>query len=372
MKKRFLLVTAIAMSIAMTACQEDKQNSESSKEIATEVVPVESVAETAAESLISENSINNEAERNVSTHEYTIDNISFSVNETWEEYGGQEGSFIPPDRKSAYSLQGVSNLGSYTPETFYQSLILGYKTEHEIISSDEALSDFTTADGIQSKIGRIEMSKDNLFFSIDVLIVPQKNTVVTFASQTPDKSTLPIDIREITNTAKINIAQEDYIYGNTFIASDDSELCLNDNGEFIYYQSKDDHNKPYCTGKYEVYHGQDAIDKVDSMTDYGLTKEEQEQTLSANMNGYKLGGPTVMDYLYPDDSNNSDNLYQICKDSYYAVILHNEKLVESGNTSDMGNDSLYIGFYIPEINYADMINAGTANYVGWTLKGNTD
>ena len=226
---------AISMSVAMTACQDDKQDSESSKEIVTEIVPVESVEETASESLISENSNNSDTEKSASTHEYTIDNISFSVNEDWEEYSGQEGTFIPPDKKSAYSLQGVSNLGSYTPETFYQSLILGYKTEHEIISSDEALSDFTTADGIQSKIGRIEMSKDNVFFSIDVLIVPQKNTVVTFASQTPDKSTLPIDIREITNTAKINIAQEDYIYGNTFIASDDSELCLNDNGEFIYY-----------------------------------------------------------------------------------------------------------------------------------------
>ena len=103
-----------------------------------------------------------------------------------------------------------------------------------------------------------------------------------------------------------------------------------------------------------------------------LTKEELEETLSANMNGYKLGGSNISDFINSDDYYESDDIYQICKDSFYAVILHNEKLVDSGSTSDMGNDTLYIGFYISELEYADMLNVMTANYAGWTLKGQTE
>ena len=90
------------------------------------------------------------------------------------------------------------------------------------------------------------------------------------------------------------------------------------------------------------------------------------------MNGYKLGGSNISDFINSDDYYESDDIYQICKDSFYAVILHNEKLVDSGSTSDMGNDTLYIGFYISELEYADMLNVMTANYAGWILKGQTE
>ncbi len=369
MKKAFIIAAALSTMIITAGCgdKDENKNSRTANEIVTETVPVETQAEPSEESKTSENNEIKNTSKPVLTRECTIDNISFLADDSWEEYSGQEGTFAASDKKSFYCLQGVSELGSYTPKEFYENLLSDYKEEHEIISSDADLSDFTTADGIPSKVGRIEMSKDGVIFTIDVLIVPQKNTVVTFASQALDKNDLLMDIREITNTAKINIANEDYIYGKTFIANDNSELCLKENGEFIYYQSKDDHNGAYCTGKYEVYHGQEAIDKAASMKDYGLTKEEQEQALTANMNGYKLGGPTSADFLNPEEYYDTGDIYQICKDSYYTVILHNEKLVQDGSTSDMGNDTLYIGFYIPEIDYADMINAGTANYVGWTL-----
>ncbi len=370
MKKSFIIIAALSAMIITTGCgdKDENKNSRSVNEIVTETVPVEKQAEPSEESVTAENNENKNTAKPILTRECEIDNISFLTDESWEKYSGQEGAFAAPDKKSFYCLQGVSQLGSYTPQEFYEELLSGYKDEYEIISSDKTVSDFTTVDGITSKIGRIEMSRDGVIYTIDVLIVPQKNTVVTFASQVLDKNDLLMDIREITNTAKINIANEDYISGKTFIANDDSELCLKENGEFIYYQSKDDHEGAYCTGKYEVYHGQEAIDKADSMKDYGLTKEEQEQALTANMNGYKLGGPTSADYLYPENYYDTGDIYQICKDSYYTVILHNEKLVQDGSTRDMGNDTLYIGFYIPEIDYADMINAGTANYVGWTLK----
>ncbi len=86
------------------------------------------------------------------------------------------------------------------------------------------------------------------------------------------------------------------------------------------------------------------FDKLSTMEEYGLTKEELEETLTANMNGYKLGGSNISDFINSDDYYESDDIYQICKDSFYAVILHNEKLVDSGSTSDMGNDTLLYRF----------------------------
>ena len=302
----------------------------------------------------------------------TVDNVSFMVDSSWKPLNGHEGTFATPDEKNVYQLQGISSLGSYTPEEFFQHLKDIYSESNEIVRSDDTLTSFITSDNLESYIGRIDMKVNGIFFSIDVLIVPQKNTVVTFAGQSPSENDLSVDVRDITKTASFNIAAGDYISGNTFIAKDGSELCLGSDGEFIYYQSEEDHNKPYCTGTYEVYYGQEAFDKLSTMEEYGLTKEELEETLSANMNGYKLGGSNISDFINSDDYYESDDIYQICKDSFYAVILHNEKLVDSGSTSDMGNDTLYIGFYISELEYADMLNVMTANYAGWTLKGQTE
>ena len=75
-------------------------------------------------------------------------------------------------------------------------------------------------------------------------------------------------------------------------------------------------DRPYCTGTYEVYYGQEAFDKLSTMEEYGLTKEELEETLSANMNGYKLGGSNISDFINSDDYYESDDIYQICKDSF--------------------------------------------------------
>lgn len=365
MKKAFLPVLAVALSIALTACGNKKEDSESSEEISSEtsVTSAETTEETTEKSSISENIFTESSEVSAELQTCTVDDISFSVDGSWEPLSGYNGTFSTPQKTAVYQLQGVSCLGSYTPEDFFKTLLDEYSRSNEIISSDDKLTPFVTADGIDSYVGRIEMNVNNIFFSIDLLIVPQKNTVVTFAAQAADKDTLPVDIREITNTAEINIAKEDYITGNTFIASDDSELFLKDGGEFIYYQKADDHNQPYCTGKYEVYHGQEAFDKLESMPEYGLTEEELEQTLSANMNGYKR--PDITEFLIPDDYYRAEEVYQVCRDSFYTVILHNEKLVESDSTSNMDNDSVYFGFYIPELEYADMTNAATANHAGW-------
>jgi lipoprotein len=372
MKKFYLPILALALSVALTACGNVKKEStiENSDESSAETSVTSELSEETTE--INTEAFAEQATEVLSYQTCTVDNVSFMVDSSWKPLNGHEGTFATPDEKNVYQLQGVSSLGSYTPEEFFQHLKDIYSESNEIVRSDDTLTSFVTSDNLESYIGRIDMKVNGIFFSIDVLIVPQKNKVVTFAGQSPSENDLSVDVRDITKTASFNIAAGDYISGNTFIAKDGSELCLGSDGEFIYYQSEEDHNKPYCTGTYEVYYGQEAFDKLSTMEEYGLTKEELEETLSANMNGYKLGGFNISDFINSDDYYESDDIYQICKDSFYAVILHNEKLVDSGSTSDMGNDTLYIGFYISELEYADMLNVMTANYAGWTLKGQTE
>ncbi len=304
----------------------------------------------------------------------TVEDVTFSVAEDWEHMpmDGYEGTFMTPEQDAAYQLQGVSSLGSYTPEEFYQELKDFYTKSYDISKSDNALTAYSMPDGVACYVGHIEMTARNTLFSIDVLIAPQKNKVATFAAQCAAGNTFPVDIREVSSTAVFEVGTEDIVHGNTFTANDGSELCLSDDNTFLYYQSAGDHNGAYCTGTYESFYGQSAIDKLASMTEYGLTKEELEQTLASDMNGYTPGGSSPADFLDSEKSD-TDAGYHICTDTFYTVILHNEQMVKSsGETSAMGNDTVYLGYYIPELKLVDMLNANTANYAEWTLQGEAE
>lgn len=143
---------------------------------------------------------------------------------------------------------------------------------------------------------------------------------------------------------------------------------------YRYYRSEDDHENQYYEGVYEVYYGQTAVDKVVSMTEYGLTEEELNQVLSANMNGYVPGGSTPGDYLYYEGVlEDTRERYTVCLDTFYAVILHNQRLVYSpDNVREDGNSTLYIGFYIPELEMADLTNCNALSHTQWTFQGESD
>ncbi len=371
--KKFLAILSAISLISLSACENSEKvyekeviretvavndNSEEEVTAITEQAVMEKVTIATIEPMTTE-SIGIEEK----TQQCTVGSVTFSVPAEWQPLEENKGTFVSSNEKFIYQLQGESHLGNYTPEEFFDRLIEGYTLSYPVSYSDSELTSISIADGIEAKVGRIDMVVDNVFFSIDVLCVPQKNKAITFAVQAANENDIQTDIREITKTAKINIGTEDYITGNKFIASDSSKLCLDDDNSFKYYQSKDSKDI-YCYGTYEVYYGQSAFDKVTAMTEYGLTKDELEKTLNAGMDGYILGSADASSLLGEDADN---ELFHICKDTFYAVILHNENLVENGNTSSMGNNTLYIGYYLPDYKYADMINVLTAGRVGWTL-----
>lgn len=301
----------------------------------------------------------------------TVDNITFSVDASWQPQSGMKGTFLVPDEAYVYQLQGISPLWDYTPQNFFDSLVASYENEFDIISADTALSSYTSPDNVECYLGNIKMLKDNTYFDIDVLIAPQKNTVVTFAASCFKDNQDKVDIRKVSSTATFQIGDMDYVTGNAFLGNDGSELCLQSDGTFANYHYADDYDGERLVGTYEVYYGQSAIDQVADMTEYGLTANELNNALLAAQNGYVLSSERSMSLLTEIDSSNDS--YHICLDTFYALILHNEQYITASNeASEVENTVLFIGYYIPELQMLDMTNANAASYAQFTYKEPAD
>ncbi len=295
----------------------------------------------------------------------TVGNISFEVKSDWEpiDIDGFEGSFAEDGGKAVYQLQGSSALGSYEPQGFFDYLVDYYGESHEVTYSDDTLSNHTAPDGTECLVGRIELLKDKVIFCIDVLIAEDKNTVLTFAAQCAETSEPATDIREVTETACFNIGTDDMLSGRRFTTSNDTAMYLEEDGTFRYCESASDPDNAYFAGTYEVFRGQEAIDKLASMTDYGLTEEELESTLAANMNGYSVGGSMPYDYF---DDSSSEEGYHICKDTFYALVMDTETLYEDGTEAPAEATVLYFGYYVEELGIFDLLNANSVSYSQWT------
>ena len=170
MKKFYLPILALALSVALTACGNAKKEStiESSDESSAETSVTSELSEETTE--INTEAFAEQATEALSYQTCTVDNVSFMVDSSWKPLNGHEGTFATPDEKNVYQLQGVSSLGSYTPEEFFQHLKDIYSESNEIVRSDDTLTSFVTSDNLESYIGRIDMKVNGIFFSIDVLI----------------------------------------------------------------------------------------------------------------------------------------------------------------------------------------------------------
>ena len=305
--------------------------------------------------------------------------VVFHVPEDWTQIEGTD-LFYTENQKQVYGLNGVSALGSYTAQEFFEDLVGYYRTSNQFDSLDapETLSVWQSSDGVECHIADLTGYQGSTLYCTRMVIAPQKNLVLTFCAQAhkdeiQDPASVWRVLDDLRDSLTFEIGSQDYISGNTFLCGDGSQLCLQDDNSFCYYRSADDHENQYYEGVYEVYYGQAAMDKIVSMTEYGLTMDELEQVLSANMNGYIPGGSRPSDYLYSSgELEDNRTRYDVCLDTFYAVILHNQRLVYSpDDISEGGNSTLYIGFYLPELEMADLTNCNAASYTQWTFQGKT-
>ena len=314
-----------------------------------------------------------------STIIHSTQGVSFEVSADWTQADGTDLFYIASG-KQVYGLNGVSALGAYTPQELYEELVDYYRTTNQFTDLDapEELTPWQSSDGVACQVAHLTGYKDTLIYCTKLVIAPQKNLVLTFCGQAykdqvgdPGLVWYPLNL--LCESLAFEIGTRDEISGNTFLCGDDSQLCLQDGGDFRWYSSAEDHEKPYYEGVYEVYYGQAAMDKVASMTEYGLTMEEMERVLAANMNGYIPGGSRPSDYFYATgELEDNRERYQVCLDTLYAVILHNQRLVTSPeDVREGGNSVLYIGFYLPELEMADLTNCNAMSNTQWNFQEKT-
>lgn len=309
---------------------------------------------------------------------YSTQGVSFHVPASWIQAEGTD-MFYTASQEQAYGLNGVSPLGSYEPQAFFEELVEYYSGQFDTLEAPDELYHWQFGDDVDCQVADLVGYQGSVLYCTKLIIAPQKNMVLTFCGQAyrdhvQDPVVVQYGLNVLCDDLVFEIGSQDYISGNTFLCPDGSQLCLEDDGSYRYYQSADDHENQYYEGVYEVYYGQAAMDQAASMTEYGLTMEELEMVLSANMNGYVPGGSSPSDYLYSIGELEDDRTrYSVCLDTFYAVILNNQRLVYSPEEiREGGNSTLYIGFYIPELGMADLTNCNAASHTQWSLQEKTD
>lgn len=133
------------------------------------------------------------------------------------------------------------------------------------------------------------------------------------------------------------------IRGYSWTGTDQSILYLNKDKTYTWYQDDSTKSDNFYSGTYEFYTGNNAIIYItDNLKEYGLTEEEQRGFIQSG--GYKL------------------------KD-YYLIILKCDKVVINGKEQILENNTIYYyGFYKEYQKYLDLVNMGTSNYAGFTLR----
>lgn len=311
---------------------------------------------------------------------HSTQGVAFRVPADWTQAEGTE-LFYAAGRQEVYGLNGVSPLGSYEPQEFYEALVDHYEETQQFSSLQAAQSmrSWQSADGVDCWAADLTGYQDSILYCTKLIAAPQKNLVLTFCGQANagtvgDPAPVWEMLDSLCDSLTFETGTRDEITGNTFLCGDGSQLCLQDGGNFRWYQSAEDHGSPYYEGAYEVFRGQEAVDQAASMSEYGLTLEELERALSASMDGYLPGGSRPIDALYAmGELEDSRERYQVCLDTFYAVILHNQRLaVSPEEVREGGNSTLYIGFYLPELGMADFTNCNAGSNTQWTFQKKTD
>lgn len=118
----------------------------------------------------------------------------------------------------------------------------------------------------------------------------------------------------------------DYLSGNKWQTSSGMLLELEENGEFKWFNSKNERDDNYYSGNFTVKSGQEAIDFL--ADNHGLPEESQR---------------TVM------------NRYAVEDENYYTIVMNNKERIQGGeNTLDEENEIVFYGYYMPDYEQLDL------------------
>ena len=133
--------------------------------------------------------------------------------------------------------------------------------------------------------------------------------------------------------------------GQKYTAEDGSVMYFEEDGEFFWYQSDENHDDNYYSGEYEFYFAEDAVDYIiNDLTQFGVTQEKMDAYFEMNA---------------------GDEFYN--EENFCCMVLDNKVFMMDGQKTESDDGSMlsyYMGFYAE--GYFDAANMSTGNYVGFT------
>lgn len=273
------------------------------------------------------------------------DRISFEIAESWQlnEKNGQE-YYSDTLSGTAYMFNGISTDNGSEPEQNVKEFLNYFENNSSELY--ENLSDVkTNSDGVELRTAVIRFKKDGYDMFMYILFCNEKNLIVSYTAQF--YSDMGIESYVLENLGRMAMSSrfketEDKLSNGSFIEDYTGITFEFSDESFKLYMNKDDAENDYVSGKCEILRGIGAVERVNSMEEYGLTTEEQLRIL-----------------------NGRDSFF----DDYYAVILSIEESVKNGeNTLEEPVRKLYVGNYNEETDSFDMTNCNSFYNAQWTRK----
>lgn len=305
---------------------------------------------------------------------YVGEGFTVQIDETWESDGAD--GFVKGDDE--YYRIIATPLGSYTPEETYHDLRDIWAEgclplEDPMYPSLWALSDGVTEEGDDYQFFFQEWEIDQDFYGcLSAIMSVDKNLLISIHGYTTSLKKyhqVAAEVAGVLNSVTFQIGQEDALSGRSFLCGDGSQLNLDPDGSFLWVQTPEAEASARYLGSYEVFYGQEAVEEIASREEYGLTRADLWGSIFYSMDGYWPDGAPLEGGYTTLAFGSEETGYYVCLDTFYVIVLHNESLVhEDGSAEPMGYDTVYLGFYIPELELADLINLNTATDARWYLQ----
>ena len=273
------------------------------------------------------------------------EDITFKVGELWVPVSNEEGMYFYPDTDIVYYVSCYGTFSNYVIEENYFPYVIEYLRDHEILDKVtviEKMTPYVTADEREAYISRLHIKESNdgieICHDADLVIIPKNKYFALFSVVYGSDENVPLDIREVVDTATFDLGPLNAVEGLSFYdEGSNSAVEFTDSENFVTYMDADNRDVYYAYGTYSVYMGEEAIEQVSGMKEYGLTKEEIE---------------------YGMPSNSFDN--------FIALVFDIKGYVdEDGNDNENEFTALYIGTYDEENGVMDMLNCSTISFYHW-------
>lgn len=277
-----------------------------------------------------------------------------------------------------YYLGAADSLGTLDTEFFFKTVIEKYEEtkDRKIVERSKQLNKEISRDGVRYDVGYFKTYTDGMPTYVSMVMVPQKNMFLThilsFHHVEPERKSALEELELMHRNIIFHRGSQDYVSGNTFLVGENSKISLQDDGTFQFYRSQNDLVHDYYLGEYEVFYGEEAFEKLTKLPQYNIKREDLEEELENYMSeGVSLEKDAPIEYLSNREEEEVPefedvNRYDICKDTFYAIILHNKELVKSPSQKDkMGHDTLYVGYYIEEEKTLSLLNANAGSSAIW-------